>query len=133
MKPALQSFLVTCSPRPHCTKILFSIKDFFSKFEQICIKLWIYIYFTFTKNIKLLEKCPYTEFFLVRIFLYSLLCKSPYSVWVQDNTDQKKLRIWTFFKQCHRRKTFRNRSKLKDFAANVLLYILRNFLRTVVP
>ena len=31
------------------------------------------------------EKCPNTEFFLVRIFLYS---------------DQKKLRIWTLFAQC---------------------------------
>ena len=27
------------------------------------------------------EKCPNTEFFLVRIFLYS--------VWIQENTDQK--------------------------------------------
>ena len=24
---------------------------------------------------------------------------SPYSVWMRENTDQKKLRIWTFFKQ----------------------------------
>ena len=31
------------------------------------------------------EKCPNTKFFLVRTFLYS---------------DQKKLRIWTFFTQC---------------------------------
>ena len=31
--------------------------------------------------------CPNTEFFLVRIFLYS--------VRIQENTDQKKLRIWT--------------------------------------
>ena len=31
------------------------------------------------------EKCPNTEFLLVRIFLYS---------------DQKKLRIWTLFTQC---------------------------------
>ena len=31
------------------------------------------------------EKCPNTEFFLVRI---------------RENTDQKKLRIWTFFTQC---------------------------------
>ena len=32
-------------------------------------------------------KCPNTEFFLVRIFLYS--------VRIQENKDQKKLRIWT--------------------------------------
>ena len=35
------------------------------------------------------EKCPNTEFFQVRIFLYS--------VQRQENTDQKKLRIWTLF------------------------------------
>ena len=29
-----------------------------------------------------------------------LLPKSPYSVRIQENTDQKKLRIWTLFKQC---------------------------------
>ena len=32
------------------------------------------------------------EFFLVRFFLYS--------DWIQKNTDQKKLRIWTLFTQC---------------------------------
>ena len=37
------------------------------------------------------EKCPNTEFFLVRIFLYS--------DWIQENMDQKKFRIWTFFMQ----------------------------------
>ena len=37
------------------------------------------------------EKCPNTEFFLVRIFLYS--------DWIQENTDQKKLHIWTLFAQ----------------------------------
>ena len=37
------------------------------------------------------EKCPNTEFFLVRIFLYL--------DWIQKNVDQKKLRIWTLFTQ----------------------------------
>ena len=43
-------------------------------------------------------KCPNTELFLVRIFMYS--------VQIQENTDQKKLRIWkfsaqySFFVQC---------------------------------
>ena len=37
------------------------------------------------------EKCPNTEFFLVRILLYS--------VRIQENADQKKLRIWTLFTQ----------------------------------
>ena len=46
------------------------------------------------------QKCPNTELFLVRIFLHShwiwrfteygdLQSKSPYSVWMQENTDQK--------------------------------------------
>ena len=51
------------------------------------------------------EKCLNTEFFLLRIFLYSYfpvlgLTKFPYSAQIQENTDQKKLRIWTFFTQC---------------------------------
>ena len=29
-----------------------------------------------------------------------LLCKSPYSVQIWENTDQKKLRIWTIFMRC---------------------------------
>ena len=39
------------------------------------------------------EKCPNTEFFLVSIFLYL--------DWIQENTDQKKLRIWILFTQSH--------------------------------
>ena len=49
-------------------------------------------------------KCPNTEFFLVRIFLHSdwteygeILRISLYSVRMRENTDQKKLRIWTHF------------------------------------
>ena len=38
------------------------------------------------------EKCPNIEFFLILIFLYS--------VRIQENTDQKKLRIWKRFAQC---------------------------------
>ena len=46
------------------------------------------------------------EFFLVSIFPYSdwirtrknsIFGKSPYSVGIRENTDQKKLRIWTLF------------------------------------
>ena len=36
-------------------------------------------------------KCTKTGFFLARIF--------PYSDWKRENTDQKKLRIWTLFRQ----------------------------------
>ena len=69
------------------------------------------------------ETRPNTEFFLVRIFLYcmksvqiprffwsvfscprteyrDLRSKSPYSVRTQENTEQKKLRIWAFFTHC---------------------------------
>ena len=37
------------------------------------------------------EKCPNMEFFLVRAFLYL--------DWIQENTDQEKLPIWTLFTQ----------------------------------
>ena len=48
------------------------------------------------------EKCPYTEFFLVRFFLYSdwMRRKSSNSVQMQENKGQKKLRIWTLFTEC---------------------------------
>ena len=42
--------------------------------------------------ISLREKCPNTEFFLVLTFLYS--------VRIQENTDQKNLRISKLFTQC---------------------------------
>ena len=41
------------------------------------------------EQLPLRERCSNTEFFLVRIFLYS--------VQIRENTDQKKLRIWTLF------------------------------------
>ena len=31
---------------------------------------------------------------------YGILCKSPYSAQIQENMDQKKIRIWTLFTQC---------------------------------
>ena len=70
------------------------------------------------------EKCPNTEFFLVRIFplsdwiqrdirgfFWSVFSRirteygeirsiSPYSVRMWENTDERKLRIWTLFTQC---------------------------------
>ena len=50
------------------------------------------------------EKCPNTDMFLVCVFLIwtvygDLLRKSPYSVQIQENTDEKKLRIWTLCTQ----------------------------------
>ena len=49
------------------------------------------------------EKCSNTEFFLVRIFPHSDWIRrdiSPYSVQMRENTDQKKLHIWSVFTQC---------------------------------
>ena len=43
-------------------------------------------------RLSLPEKCPNTEFFLIRIF--------PHSARIRENTDQKKLRLWTHFTQC---------------------------------
>ena len=48
-------------------------------------------------DLVLREKCPNTEFVLVHIFLHSHWMRSPYSVRMGENTDQKKLRIWTHF------------------------------------
>ena len=45
------------------------------------------------ESITLREKRPNAKLFLVRIFLYS--------VRIQENKDQKKLRIWTFLVQCY--------------------------------
>ena len=50
--------------------------------------LWISGFF---HGWSLCEKCPNTEFILVRIF--------PYSVRQRENTNQRKLRIWTLFTQ----------------------------------
>ena len=47
--------------------------------------------------ITLREKCPNTKIFLARIFpIWSM---SPYSVRIRENTDQKKLCIWTLSTQ----------------------------------
>ena len=59
----------------------------------------------FIKNFyPLREKCPNKEFFLslfslIRTKYGEILRISPYSVRIRANTDQKKLRIWTLFKQ----------------------------------
>ena len=47
----------------------------------------------FFLSLTLSQKCPNTEFFLGRMFLYLIR--------IQENTDQKKLRIWTLFRQCN--------------------------------
>ena len=44
-------------------------------------------------------------FSCIRIGYEDLLRKSPYSVRIQENTDKKKLRIWTLFMQCCSKET----------------------------
>ena len=53
------------------------------------------------------EKCPNTDFFLVRDFLYS--------VRIQGNTEQKKLRIWTFFTQWQEGQCYNYEGVLRNF------------------
>ena len=66
-------------------------------------------------NLALPEKCPNTEFFLVRIFLYS--------VQIQENADQEKLRIWTLFTQCRAPKIIHKNmfDKWKIFNGDLIL------------
>ena len=51
------------------------------------------------RGFQLREKSPNTDFFLVCIFLYLDCIQSPYSVRIQENTDQERLHIWTLFTQ----------------------------------
>ena len=70
------------------------------KFCHRCIYLLLFI---------LREKCPNTELFYsvsfpIRTEYGDLRSKSPYSVQMRENTDQKKLRIWILFTHCNPRK-----------------------------
>ena len=47
-----------------------------------------------------IRKCFWSVFSCIRTKYEDLRSKSPYSVQIQENTDQKKLRIWTLFTQC---------------------------------
>ena len=63
------------------------------------------------------EKCPNTEFFWpvfsgIRNEYGDLRSKSPYSVRIQENMDQQKLRIWTHFTQWYTIKANKNHSSL---------------------
>ena len=55
-------------------------------------------YYSFAWSVTLREKCPNTEFFLVRIFLHSDWIRK--FIQIQENTNQKKFRIWILFTQC---------------------------------
>ena len=103
----------------------YSIKDFFSKCDQIwlatfteeifngklqflCSVIYYLTWNSFGSFIQLWrhalrEKCPNTEFFQVCIFPHSHWIRkdTPYSVRVRmrENTDQRKLRVCTFSTQ----------------------------------
>ena len=68
--------------------VTFSIKQWGTKMAEDLLlsgsgitNLWSYYKVVRGRLQSLREKCPSTELFLVRIFLYS--------VWIQENTDQK--------------------------------------------
>ena len=66
-----------------------------SKHVLTVIIMSAFVNWSFNENLcvinSLREKCPNMEIFLFYIFLYS--------VQIQENIDQKKLRIWTLFTQ----------------------------------
>ena len=86
-----------------------SIKQWLTGFSALYVdcdftRLAFMIRFIAFRNISLREKCPNTEFFLVRIFLYSdwirkFMSKSWYSVRIQENVDQNTLRVCPSFSQ----------------------------------
>ena len=53
----------------------------------------------------------WSEFSFILTEYRDLRRKSLYSVQIQENTDEKKLRIWTFFTQCQYEKTFRSKTR----------------------
>ena len=59
-------------------------------------------------------------FSCVRTEYGDLLCKSLYSVRIQENTQQEKLRIWTLFTQC---KTKLKRKKHRSMPAKYILNV----------
>ena len=69
-----------------------------------------------TLNLPLSEKCQIRSFFWsvitsARTEYGFIRSKSPYSVQIQKNTDQKKLRIWTLFTHRHKVNACSNRVK----------------------
>ena len=74
---------------------------FFSLLEKIHLVLSSTKWIDSLLSTTLREKCPNTEFILVRIFphLDWIRRDTLYSVWMWENTDQEQLRIWTLFTQ----------------------------------
>ena len=73
------------------TKVLFYILREILEIVTLSVYFISLTRYRYLSQRTLREKCPKTEFFLARIFLYS--------DWIQENTDQKKLHIETLFMQ----------------------------------
>ena len=67
----------------------------------------------------------WSVFFRISTKLGDLLRKFPYSVQIWENTDQKKLRIWTFFWQCSLRENLKNR---REFWVNFSCFLIEDTL-----
>ena len=72
---------------------LYAKKDLSDKAKDVSEKVNHILFNLLFRSLTLREKCPNAEFFLILFLLYS--------DWIQENTDQKKLRIWILFAQCH--------------------------------
>ena len=86
-----------------------AIKSFLMKFPTLTLPLH--------------EKCPNTKFFLVRISPHlDWIRRDTYSVWMQENTDQKKLRIWTIFTQWQCQYLFNSRNESTMIATRLAYF-----------
>ena len=84
-------FFNRCLPQMFCCKFSkFVIQFSYSATLWNTCDKWFVI--LVLQMFSLNEKCPNTEFFLVLIFLHL--------DWIQENTYQKKIHVWTIFTQC---------------------------------
>ena len=70
-------------------------------------------------------------FFRIRTEYGDLRSKSLYSVQIRENTDQKKLRIWTLFTQCYILNMYKLICKLTDSVSAALYKIKEKSLKLV--
>ena len=74
------------NPQEIADLVTFTEKSLIENFIFCAVYVLSFCYF---RGLSLREKCPNTELFLTRVFVYS--------VWIQENTDQKKLRYLDIF------------------------------------
>ena len=85
-------------------------------------------------SVKLCGKCPNWNFlrFLfscIRTEYGDLLCKSPYSVQIRENTDQKKLWLWTPFRQCNVYRNCKGKDTLWNFSSRAFHETWHTFMK----